>query len=150
MSIMSIKMNNIVKTIYFYVVSLICLIIMIIGSITFSNIMLKQYVFKAADQDRYSYNRKPTEMYTVAEQMKNGEKIIASEGFTEEEKETVRRWMADYKNWEENEKGIDYLASERARDSAQSLAMILISTPIFILHWRAARKELKNNKTENE
>lgn len=147
---MSIKINNAIKSIYFYLVSLICLVIMIIGSITFSNTMLKTYVFKAADQDRYSYNKRPTEPYTSAEATKKVGKVDVSSEFTDEEKQLAHQWLEDYKNWSEHEKNIDYLAAERARDAAQSLAMILIATPIFILHWRAARKETKNVKNENE
>lgn len=123
---------------------------MIIGSIVFSNTMLKTYVFKAADQDRYSYNKRPTEIYTSAEATKKVVKVDASSEFTDDEKQLAHQWLEDYKNWSEHEKNIDYLAAERARDAAQSLAMILIATPIFILHWRVARKETKNAKNENE
>ncbi len=147
---MSIRINNAIKLIYFYLVSLICLVIMIIGSINFSDTMLKTYVFKAADQDRYAYNNRPVDPYTKVEAAKKVEAIDGSAEFTDEEKRLAHQWLEDYKTWSEKEKNIDYIASERARTSATSLAMILIATPIFIIHWRAARRESRNAKKENE
>lgn len=140
------SLKNIIKTVYFYLFSLIGLIIVVIGGIQLLNIGLKTYVFKAADSDRRLSMRQPTMPYFSEESVS---KLSASKELTDEEKAAIRRWLESFKQWEEEGKNVDYIAAGRSREAATSTAMILVGLPLFAYHWLVIRKELKK-KDDNE
>jgi hypothetical protein len=120
-------MHNI-KKIYLYVVSVITLVIMVWGGITLVNMALKAWVFTKADRYiAYPYPKSNCEQ--IVEQ-KDGSASVArmpecEPGFEEEQRK------ADEQN----------RAAQNQRDAAQSIAMILVASPVFYFHWRLARKE---------
>jgi len=104
-----------IKRIYIYLFSAIGLVLVIIGGVQLINLALKAWVFTKADV-YYNYP-----MPTVAP-----EKI--DEGYQE----------PDPKKLEEYQR--NDLTSRRQRQAASALAMIILGTPLFLYHWRLARK----------
>lgn len=133
-------LKNIIKTVYFYLFSLIGLIIVTIGGIQLLNIGLKTYVFKAADFDRRISMRQPMMPYFSEDAIL---KLSESKELTNEEKASVKRWIESFNEWEKESQSIDYVASERSREAATSTAMILVGIPLFAYHWMVIRNELK-------
>jgi phage protein D len=109
-----------IKKIYLYLVSLVSLIIIIVGSIMLLNMALKTWVFTKADRDFYGYPYCPTEIRTP-----EGSEAKPVDCNEEEQK----------KRNEENR------AAQKQRDAAQALSMILVASPVFYYHWRLARRE---------
>lgn len=112
-------MQNI-KKIYLYLVSLVSLVIMIVGSIMLINMALKTWVFTKADKDFYYYPR-CAEMAPAVE----GSEAKAPTCDEEEEKRRAE----------------ESRAAQKQRDAAQALAMLVVAAPVFYFHWRLARRE---------
>lgn len=140
------SLKNIIKTVYFYLFSLIGLVIVVIGGIQLLNIGLKTYVFKAADSDRRLSFKQPTMPYFSEE---TAVKLSESKELTDEERASIRRWLESFKQWEKENENIDYIAADRSREAATSTAMILVGIPLFAYHWLVIRNELKK-KDDNE
>ncbi len=106
------------KKAYLYLVSIIALVIMVIGGIMLINLALKAWVFKQAD--RYA-------SYPCIAQPASLEGKAA--GCDAQALEAQKK--ADEQN----------RSSQRQRDAAQAIAFIIVATPVWWYHWRAARKE---------
>ncbi len=107
-------------------VSLISLVILVIAGIMLINMGLKTFVFTKAD-DSYYYPARP-----YCEQVKNpdGSMVALAPECTDP-------------NWEEKERQTekDRRSAQKQSDAAQSLAMIIVAAPVFLYHWKLARKE---------
>lgn len=112
-----------IKKVYLYLVSLVSLIILIVASIMLINMALKTWVFPKADTDIYY----PTmvDCASYSEDLKKTAPECNDPAFTEKE--------------EARQKG--NRAAQKQRDAAQALAMIFVATPVFLYHWKLARKE---------
>jgi hypothetical protein len=102
-----------VKKIYIYLFSAIGLVIVIIGSVQLINLGLKAFIFTKADV-YYSY---PAPV-------------------TAEKGQTVQQ--PDQKMVDEFQQ--NNLVSQRQRDAANAIAMIIVGAPLFLYHWKLARK----------
>ncbi len=105
-----------VKKIYIYLFSAVGLVLLIIGGVQLINLALKTWIFTKADI-YYNYP---------------APKVIS------EKENTLKE--PDPKELEEFQK--NDLASRRQRQAANALAMILVGTPLFLYHWRLAKKSL--------
>jgi len=109
-----------IKTIYFYLVSFVALMMVTFASANLINILLKTYVFTLADQDYYytpaaicaSTDPKST---TTTDCLKN---------------ETLNKEQADKNR-----------AAQRQRDLVNDISMIVVGIPLFAFHWYYARKK---------
>ncbi|HLD31198.1 MAG TPA: hypothetical protein VJB41_03330 [Patescibacteria group bacterium] len=138
---MSIKLNS-VKNIYFYLVSLIALMMIVYGTVDILRLGLTTWVFTKANQlDQYGGMSMPPSypMYTMAEK---GEVIPAKCqekcDLTAEEKQQLKYWQQDYKNWEEREKTLP--AAQKQRKAVTDISMLVVAIPLFIFHWLATGK----------
>lgn len=114
-----------IKKVYLYLVSMVSLIILIIASIMLINMALKTWAFPKADNNYYS-----APMYVNCAALDEASKKIEP-ACTDPE-------------WEKKEaqRAQDDRAAQKQRDAAQALAMIIVATPVFLYHWRLARKEV--------
>jgi hypothetical protein len=110
-----------IKKVYLYLVSLVSLVILIIAGIMLINMALKTWVFTKADTNYYGY-------CPVIEQ-------TTTDNSTVPVKETAPRECTD------EEYAKDQRSAQKQRDAAQALAMIIVATPVFLYHWKLARKE---------
>jgi hypothetical protein len=103
-----------VKRIYVYAAAGIGLVLIIIGSVQLINLALKTWIFTQADVYR------PYPMEVKAPD-------------AEEQQVPTQAELEEYQRKE--------TTSNRQRQAANSLAMIIVGLPVFAYHWRIARKE---------
>ena len=124
--------REVIKWIYLYLFSTIGLVLFIIGAVRLVDLGLKSYIFKKADQI-YSY---PV-MAPYPKEVKTPEGIVTATSTKEEEAKMREDQMkADKEN----------RASQRQRDAASSVAMILIGAPLYFYH----RKKIQEDKNSRK
>ena len=132
--------HSLIRTIYLYLFALLGLVLLTIGSVRFVDMGLKTFVFtKADDQQRY-YEEPMLAPYSF----QRVEKLSQDEELTDQEKEQIKVWIADYNEAKEKKENIDPVVARRHKDASFNLAMILIGLPLYLFHWRIIRKETKN------
>jgi len=131
------KTGKIVKIIYLYVVSLISLIFLAVGIGNLVSTTLKAYIFTEAEKRDYQMcDRQPYFVSTV------DTVALKESGLTTPEKQVqIDNMLKDYDNWKAENTGDTCIKSERQKRMVDSITMILIALPLYILHWRMARKE---------
>lgn len=102
------------RLLYLYLFSFVGLLITVIGSIQIVDLTLKTYVFKVSDNSSYP-------LVDV-----------------KDEKGKVTISAADQQKQQELE-----AANQRKRSLSNSLAMIVIGTPLYLYHWNTIKKEQK-------
>jgi lipopolysaccharide/colanic/teichoic acid biosynthesis glycosyltransferase len=115
-----------IKKVYLYLVSLISLVILVIAGIMLINMALKATIFKKADNTAY-YAPK---IACNAPANPDGSKPALDPACSDPNYEQKQR---------EQEK--ESRSAQRQRDAAQAIAMIIVATPVFLYHWKLARKE---------
>jgi hypothetical protein len=115
-----------IKKVYLYMVSLISLIILVIAGIILINMALKTWVFTKADNNYYYPAR------VMCTEMKGPDGASMTKGPE-----------CSDPNWEEKERQaeMERRSAQRQQDAAQALAMIVVAAPVFLYHWKLARKE---------
>jgi len=136
--------HSLVRTIYLYLFALLGLVLLIIGGVRFVDMGLKAFIFtKAEEEQRIIYKQPSFAPYPV----KRIEDIQGGEELSEEEKVTIKQWLADYENWQERSSKIDPVTARRHRDASLNLSLILIGLPLYLYHWRIIKRETKNKET---
>ena len=102
------------RLLYLYLFSFVGLLITVIGSIQIVDLTLKTYVFKVSEYSSYP-------MMDI-----------------KDEKGVVTMSAADQQKQQEAD-----AANQRKRNLSNSLAMILIGTPLYLYHWKTIKKENK-------
>jgi 7-keto-8-aminopelargonate synthetase-like enzyme len=109
------------KKAYLYLVSTISLVIAVIGAIMLINLALKAWVFTKADQNYYSSPCPAPITATAGSSASNCDQAaIDAQKLQNQENQT----------------------SQRQNTAAQALAMIIVATPVWLYHWKMARKEV--------
>ncbi len=107
-----------IRRIYLYLFAFIGLVLITIGCVRLVGLGLKTYVFKEADV-YYNY---PLSKPVPAP----GEETSTARGSSEEE----------IKVFEEKQR-----TSNRQREAAESIAMIIVGLPLYFYHWRVIKKD---------
>jgi len=135
---MSIKLNSI-KNIYFYLVSLIALMMIVYGTVDILKLGLTTFVFKGADQLDQHGMPPSYSLYPIMD--KEGSSTVRCQeecDLTEEEKQLIKSQLEDYKRWQEQQK---YLPNaQKQRRAVTDISILIVSIPLFTLHWLATRK----------
>ena len=141
--LMSFKLNS-VRTIYFYLVALIALMMIVWGTVDLANLGLTTWVFKNADKaDDWS----PPTPYLAAPEVKTGETAVRCAekcDLTAEEKQQINQWLVDYKNWQDQQ-GIMKTARKQ-KNAVRDISMLVVAIPLFLWHWIMISKEAKEAK----
>ncbi len=141
---LSINKHSIIRTIYLYLFTLVGLALLIIGTVKFIDMGLKTFVFTKAEEPeavQQRYYSDPVNIYAF-----KLENLQDDEELTQEERQTLKEFLADYKELQEKEEKIDYLASKRQREASNNLAMIIVGLPLYLYHWRIIKRETKEAK----
>lgn len=101
------------RLLYLYLFSFVGLLITVIGSIQIVDLTLKTYVFKVSE---YPY-------YPETVPVEGGKPVISPE--------------------ESRKRSEEEAANQRKRQLSNSLAMIVIGTPLYLYHWKTIKKENK-------
>jgi hypothetical protein len=131
------KTTKTVMTIYLYTVSLIGLIFFAIGMGNLINTSLKAYVFPEAEKRDYTVCNNQPYYYSLTD----AKAIKETSEITLDQKNQLDNMIKDYEDWKIRNTGDECYKSERQKRMLDALTMILIAFPIYILHWRMARKE---------
>lgn len=139
-----------VRTVYLYLFSLVGLTLVIIGGVRFIDMGLKAFIFTQADrQESLSYKQPPIP-YPLEKIQGLAESQQSTVSLTEAEKTSLAQWLADYKNWKDQQEKIDPLTAQRQRDASINLAMILVGLPLYLFHWLTIRRDAKAKNQEPE
>lgn len=122
--IIYIKNMQWIRRVYLYLVALISLVIIVIGSIQLINLGLKQWIFTKADQDFYSYPSS-IDCASMSPEVKAKDISCSDPNFAAKEEQRQ-------KNSRE---------AQKQREAATAIAMIVVGSPVFYFHFKLARKE---------
>jgi hypothetical protein len=131
------KTTKIVRTIYLYTIALISLIFLAVGIGNLVNTSLKAYVFPEAEKKDYNM----CENYPYFVSTIDAENIKGKTDITEDEKVQIDNMLKDYENWKKQNTGDVCIKAERQKKMVDAVTMILIALPLYLIHWRMARKE---------
>ncbi|MBD3251952.1 hypothetical protein GF380_05915 [Candidatus Uhrbacteria bacterium] len=118
--------NALIKTIYFYLVSLIGLMMVVLPTADLVNIVLKTTIFPKANMEEYRELPCPDRI------------IKAPDGETDEQYQSrVERCERSRVNETER------LAIRLQKDIVRDLSFLVVGIPLFLYHWITIRKDRK-------
>jgi len=138
--------HSLVRTVYLYLFAVLGLVLLTIGGVRFIDMGLKAFVFTQAEEEQRLYPLQPPRPYLPVDV----ETLQDEEGLTEEEKASIRQWLADYEDWQERSSKIDPVTARRQRDASINLALILVGLPLYLYHWGIIRKALRKQGEEEQ
>ena len=121
--------HPIIRKIYLYLFTLVGLALITIGGVRLVGLGLKTFIFTKADV-YYEYPMaRPIKAPPIEENQKTME-------FEQPSKEEVEEYQRKQKS------------SNRQREAADSLAMIIVGLPLYLYHWRLIKKDKEENETK--
>lgn len=141
---MTINKIQLIKTIYFYLVSLIGLMMIVFPSAQLINLGLKTWIFTKADDLEKFYAAPPipiSERGGITE-IKSIQSCKNTCEFSDEQKQSIANWLEDYEKWQKNSQNQEgRLVAQRQRDAVTAISFLAVGIPLFWLHWRIIKKE---------
>ncbi len=138
------KGSSLILRIYFGVVAAVTLFTLMYGLIDFLTIGLKTYIFTSADVPEYGIVNcdSPDAGYQFGSRPVpvTKENTTGTETFTTEE--TALRCAAS------NDTALENYNIQKANSAVRNLALILVSLPLFIIHFRVVYRDWKNERDE--
>lgn len=128
---MSQQTSSFFTSLYFTLVSAVALFTLMFGLIDFLTIGLKTYVFPVADRPSWGINDCSAPNSLDEFKFRVGESEI-------DEEELMRRCEL------QNEQRMREYEAQKAESSVRNLALIIISLPLFLIHFRFVRQEWLN------
>jgi hypothetical protein len=125
---MTTNKSSLIKTLYFYVVSLISLMMITFSTADLVNLGLKTWVFTKADQQEY---RNPPCAVQVYQEP----------GMT---KDTYDMRVKSCEESQVNEEEAKIIRKQR--DAVRDLAFLVVGIPLFAYHWKTIRRESRDEK----
>lgn len=143
------KRGSVIRSLYFYLASLITLAI-VVGSVIFlMNLGLKVWVFTEANTNANYYGPPPS-LTIDTPAVSDTEKPVAitpttlqcadSCILTETQKSNISSWKSSYTNWKEAAKNPN---GRNARDAVAALSFLIIAAPFFFIHYRIVQRDAK-------
>ncbi len=124
---MQMSKTQIIKTVYFYLVSLIALMMVIFSTADLINLGLKIWVFPKADQQEY---REPPCKYMISH--------------APEKVETQETYEARLAECEANRMDPEEAQAIRnQKDAVRDISFLFVGIPLFLYHWIIIRREQK-------
>ncbi|TSC84351.1 MAG: hypothetical protein G01um101413_646 [Parcubacteria group bacterium Gr01-1014_13] len=121
--------GRVIKSLYFYLVSFVALMMVVFSAADLINIALRTWVFTAADKDMYAYPRAVCEVPPTTDP-----KAVPAPTKAECEKSN-----------EENIKQQEASRlAQKQRDVVRDISMIVVGIPLFLIHWRILRSKEEN------
>ena len=120
-----------IKSIYFYLVSFVALMMVVFSTADIINIALKTWVFTQADKDMYAYPVMPCEV--------SPPKVKAAA--TSSESVPAECQKQNELNIKQQEAG---RSAQKQRDVVRDISMIVVGIPLFLIHWRIVRSKEEN------
>ncbi len=140
--------DKVIKRVYFYLVSLITLMTLVVSVGFLLKSALTSTLFTQADNySRYSDPPPELYLYDAKGMEENSTEIICEGGceFSASQKDQVETWVSEYRSWENNRDS----NSENQRDIVTNLSLLLVALPLFIIHYRSVQKSAHQSSKEN-
>jgi hypothetical protein len=131
--------TRLIRTIYLYLAALVSLIFVAVGTGNLLNTGLKYFFFPKAEKAGFSRCNQQPPVYALD---KGALQTVA----TPDQKIQLDNLLRDYDQWKAQNAGEECYSQERQNNTVNSLTMMIVALPIFLLHWRIIKKE----KTEKE
>lgn len=145
--------QSLIRTIYLYLFATLGLVLLTIGGVILIELGLKMTIFQKADIDRLS---RPIMAPMIIEKTIQEadfvsvlEKCNTDPGcdFTDEDKELIQSWLADYSQWKQQDAEISYTTQQHQRQASRAIALILIGLPLYLYHWTVIKMDIKKSKS---
>ncbi len=124
---MQMSKSQIIKTVYFYLVSLIALMMVVFSTADLVNLGLKTWVFPKADLNEY---REPSCSYM----------IVKDPGMVETD-EVYQQRIAECEANKVSEEDARVIRNQKA--AVRDISFLFVGIPLFLYHWLIIRKEQK-------
>lgn len=122
------KASSFILRLYFAVISAVTLFVLMFGAIDLLSIGLKTYVFTAADVPSYLENCSESSLFRAPD----SDEVSEEEIFAKCESR--------------NEATVANYGIEKAENAVRNLALIIVSLPLFILHFRIVYRDWKGDR----
>lgn len=130
------KASSFILRLYFALVSAVTLFTLMFGAIDFLSLGLKTYIFKAADVPDYLENCSQSITYN---------KPVVVEGQTPVSDEELAKQCEA-----RNAQTIENYHRTKATDAVRNLALIIVSLPLFVLHFRIVLRDWREERSSKE
>lgn len=118
--------SGLIKSIYFYLVSLISLMMVVFSTADLVNLGLKTWVFTKADRADYYIQPCAVPPMPKGTDAPNVDQMVVCE--------------------QNNKQQAENYAAQKQRDAVRDIAFILVGIPLFAYHWRTLRRESRLEK----
>lgn len=147
------KKGSVIRSLYFYLASLVTLAI-VVGSVIFLiNLGLKVWVFTDANTNANYYGPPPS-LALDATTSTDSAKIEAVPTstvltctdtctLTATQKTNIDSWKTSYTSWKEAAHDTN---GRNARDAVAALSFLIVALPFFIIHYRVVQRDHKNTE----
>ncbi|MFH1207896.1 MAG: DUF5671 domain-containing protein [Patescibacteria group bacterium] len=149
------KKGSILRSVYFYLASLVTLGIVVGSMIFLGNLGLKTWVFTDADPLSYRLGQPPvlyfdqasTEGVTSKPVIVGTGALTCTDGCTlsESQKDSIAAWKTSYQTWLKSK---DNPNAGRLRDLINGFSFFIVALPIFIIHYRIVQRESKRSSPD--
>lgn len=150
------KKGSVIRSLYFYLASMVTLAI-VVGSVIFLiNLGLKVWVFTDANTNANYYGPPPSlwlDSGSAADTAKveAGSPIVlecadACE-LTATQKESIESWKSSYASWQESAKNVN---GRNARDAVAALSFLIVALPFFVIHYRIVQRDHRQAAEEDK
>jgi len=119
---------GVIKTIYFYLVCFVALMMVVFSTADIINIALKAWIFTKADDNYYGA---PAMVCPAPVVDKNASDTVSTQSQADCEKQQQINQAQDIQNRD----------AQRQRDVVRDISMIVVGIPLFLYHWRIVRKK---------
>ena len=123
----------IIKSIYFYLVSFVALMMVAFSSADLINMALKTWIFTKADNYTYRVDC-PTAPYYDEKGAPINDPTVKTQRMADCEKQQE----INQKNEDQNR------VSQRQNNIVRDISMIVVGIPLFLIHWRIVRSKNEN------
>lgn len=138
------KGSTFIIRIYFAVVSAVTLFTLMFGTIDFLSLGLKTYAFKSADVPEYGL----VNCDSVDAQYQFGTRSVPMTEKNTAGTETLTDEEMKARCEAANDTAIENYKVQKANNAVRNLALILVSLPLFIIHFRFVYRDWKSDRDE--
>jgi len=145
----TIKKRLVIRSVYFYIASLVTLGI-VVGSVIFLfNLGLKSWVFTEAEPEIYRLGAPPT-LYLGVKSIPEAtaeQNVLTCQDeceLTSVQQSNIAAWQDDYTQWQATK---DNPNAGIARDAVNAFSFLIVALPLFIIHYRVVQRDNKKEKS---
>lgn len=107
------------------------------------NLGLTTWVFRTADKAD-DWSLPVPYMATEVKLGKTAERCAEKCDLTADEKQQIKNWLVDYKNWQDQHEVLKI--ARKQKNAVRDCSMLIVAIPLFIWHWKMINKERKETK----